>query len=544
MLRIRNYFIAFAVVFAISSAYALIGAQDAKAQEGVAMSDLIKRIEALESKGGGGNVTSKIRGIKIGLNLRHRYENRTNDFADNGGTTTRGADGRVTLSDLAGRAHQTRKAAFDFTLQRVKLSFDMDVNKNVMARVVFQDVRTFGEEGGNAGTTGNLQRTDIQEGYVQLRNLGDITPLLSNVQLRIGRWQQGYGNHRLIGTLGWANQSRSYDGAKIMYNNNKNFWVDVFAWQVSENTTGGVDGGGVLNGTPDPARLDTVMYGLYSQYKFGGFLKGNLIEPYVIIRAQSTDEDRSTTPNVTQTPEKEQRYTLGFRAAGKNIAGLGGFDYTIEPVWQLGKAEVLGQLATGDNSPTGTGSRNRTQNISAFALHAEAGYTFKNIPWTPRIGYAYSFASGDDEFNVGGLKTFDQLSPTQHAHNGYIDAVGWQNIRNHQIHINLKPTKKLVLDAKIYFFELDEEADNWYSVGGGTVRRGADVFVDPKTGVTRSVDDELGQEIDITLKYKMFKNFGIVAGYSHFWAGDFIEDTGAGVDSGVDWFYLQTTVKF
>ena len=49
MMKIRNYFIAFAVVFAISSAYALIGVQDAKAQS--TMGDLIKRIEALESKG-------------------------------------------------------------------------------------------------------------------------------------------------------------------------------------------------------------------------------------------------------------------------------------------------------------------------------------------------------------------------------------------------------------------------------------------------------------------------------------------------------------
>ena len=58
------------------------------------------------------------------------------------------------------------------------------------------------------------------------------------------------------------------------------------------------------------------------------------------------------------------------------------------------------------------------------------------------------------------------------------------------------------------------------------------------------MDDELGQEIDVTLKYKMFENFGVVAGYSHFFSGDFIEDTGAGNDRGVDWFYLQTTVKF
>jgi hypothetical protein len=54
-----------------------------------------------------------------------------------------------------------------------------------------------------------------------------------------------------------------------------------------------------------------------------------------------------------------------------------------------------------------------------------------------------------------------------------------------------------------------------------------------------------GGEPDMTAKYKLFKNFGVVAGYSHFWAGDWLDDTSNGGDqTGVDWFYLQSTVKF
>ena len=532
MIKFRNYFIIFASVFAITAACAM---QDVKAQD--SMSDLIKRIEALESKpAAGGNVTAgKIRGLKIGLNLRHRYELRANDFIVGGtiGAKVINADGSTTLTP-GSTAHANRKPTLDFTLQRMRLSFDMDVNKNVMARVMFQDSRTFGE----AGITSNLQRTDVQEGYVQLRNLGDINPLLSNVQLRIGRWQQGYGNHRVIGTLGWANQSRSYDGAKLMYKKG-NFNVDVFAWQISENVTGGVDGGGVLGGAPDPSAKDTVLYGFYSQYKFGGALKGNVIEPYLVVKAESSDED--ITPG-TQSPEKETRYTWGLRAAGKNIAGLGGFDYTVEPNWQTGRADYV-EETTNTSYP----GWNTNHDINAFAIHAEAGYTFKNIPWTPRIGYAYSFASGDENYDKGTQETYKQVSPTQHAHNGYMDITSWQNIKDHQIHLNLKPTKKLVVDVKAHFFELDEEADNWWHVGGTSINAaGADNFDDISTAgsATSSVDDELGQEIDITLKYKMFQNFGVVAGYSHFWAGDFIEDVTAGQDRGVDWFYLQTTVKF
>ena len=526
MIKFRNYFIIFASVFAITAACAM---QDVKAQD--SMSDLIKRIEALESRpAAGGNVTAgKIRGLKIGLNLRHRLEMRSQAFnSATGGTYTQGPDGTRTLTGV--RAHQTRKPTQDFTLQRMRLSFDMDINKNVMARVMFQDVRTFGDQ----GITGNGERTDVQEGYVQLRNLGDINSLLSNVQLRIGRWQQGYGNHRVIGTLGWANQGRSYDGAKIMYKKG-NFNVDVFAWQIAENTTGGVSGS---DSTFNQATgLDTVLYGFYAQYKFGGFLKGNVIEPYLVAKAESTDEDVTS---VVQTPESETRYTWGFRAAGKNIAALedtflSNLDYTIEPNYQSGSSRY---------TPARMSTRTNTkESIDAWAIHAEAGYTFKSLPWTPRIGYAYSFASGDETFDEGSQKTYKQVSPTQHAHNGYMDIIGWQNMQDHQIHLNVKPTKKLVIDVKAHFISLDKEADNWYSVGGGVNRAGADRFVD-NTGANNDVDNDLGQEIDVTLKYKMFENFGVVAGYSHFFADDFIEDTGGGVDRGVDWFYLQTTVKF
>ena len=90
---------------------------------------------------------------------------------------------------------------------------------------------------------------------------------------------------------------------------------------------------------------------------------------------------------------------------------------------------------------TPQGNRSETRNISAWALYAGAGYTFKNMPWTPRIGYAYVFASGDDNPVTGDTTTFDHLYPTGHAQLGYMDQAGWQNIIDHQIHFNVKPTK-------------------------------------------------------------------------------------------------------
>ncbi|KKK59410.1 hypothetical protein LCGC14_3034670, partial [marine sediment metagenome] len=73
---------------------------------------------------------------------------------------------------------------------------------------------------------------------------------------------------------------------------------------------------------------------------------------------------------------------------------------------------------------------------------------------------------------------------------------------------------------------------------GNTARKN-----NPATGLPIT-DDEYGQELDLVFKYKLFKNFGVVGGYSHYFVGDWIEDFRGGDDAGADWIWLQTTLKF
>ena len=519
MTRIRNYFIVFASVFAISSACALVGVQDVKAQEGPALSGLIKRIEALEARpGGGGNVVApKIRGLKLGFEIRHRFELRD----DNNGRQS--------------------SATSDFTLQRTRIYLDADVNKNVRGFVKLQDVRTFGAE---QSTVGNLARVDLLEGFVELRNLGDFSSLLKNVGVKVGRWQQWYGKNRWFGHLNWANQSRSYDGFKVRYDNKKNVWVDLWAYQISEDQTGGVSGegsgsipapgagiaGGITVGgavvpglgtTPTNADRDELFWGIYSGIKL---VDGITVEPYLAIRNRSRDANGDRSGDTTPIAG-EQRYHFGGRLVGKNIPWLPGVDFTFEQAWQRGRIE-------------GTGYRSAS--IDAYGGAYDLGYTFKNVPWTPRIGYSYVFASGDDDSTDGDSETFSHLYPTGHATLGYIDFHSWQNIRDHQIHLTMKPTKKLLLKADFHMFSAADRLDDWYTVGGGGRGMG---------GI--SMDDDYGDEIDLTVKYKLLKNFGVVAGYSRYFTDDFVEDaanggagTGIDNDSDADWFYLMTTMKF
>ena len=532
MMKIRNYFIVFASVFAISSMCALVGARDVKAQESESMSSLIKRIEALEASPRNGNVVApKIRGLKLGFEIRHRFEFRDDNNGNENSLTS------------------------DFTLQRARIYLDADVNKNVRGYIKLQDVRTWGAE---HSTVGNLSRVDLLEGFVELKNLGEYSSLLKNVEARVGRWQQWYGKNRWFGHLNWANQSRSYDGLRLRYDNKKNVWVDLWAYQINEDQTGGASGDntfgstatgvnttvnttnngnldlipffttsgtGTGTGTGQTAgnrrQQDELFWGMYAGVKL---VDGITVEPYIAIRQRSRDADASRGSDFPM--PGEQRYHMGGRLVGKNIPWLPGVDFTFEQAFQRGRVEATNY---------------RSNSIDAYGGAYDLGYTFKNMPWTPRVGYSYVFASGDDDLTDGDSETFSHLYPTGHATMGYIDFHAWQNIRDHQVHLTLKPSKKLLLKADYHMFSAADRLDAWYTVGGAA--RGGSM------GGAFTTDDDYGDELDLTIKYKLLENFGVVAGYSHYFVDDFVEDyanRGGGTDndSDADWFYIQTTMKF
>ncbi len=543
MVKKRSLSIALASIVAVTSMCLLMGMRDVKAQS---YDDLLNRIEALESRSVGNVTAPKIRGLKIGFEIRHRFE-----MQHQFGLTAAGNAG-------AGGAAHTNSARLDYTedfvLQRTRIYLDADINKNVRGYVKLQDVRTWGieESAAGNGTVGNLSRVDLLEGYAELRNLGDLSPILSNIELRVGRWQWFYGNHRLIGTLNWANESRSYDGARIRYDNKKNAWVDVFASFIDEFDTGsdaasgevgrtaGAGFGAVMPavGSATPAGVttaalngrgnqDEVLWGFYSHFKV---TDGIAVEPYMINRFRS--RDKGAPFEGAAAIAGEERFTLGARIAGKKIPSLPGVDFTFEQAWQFGDTKPIMGVNAG-----------RHTDIDAFAGAWGVGYTFSNVAWSPRIGYQFAFASGDDNPGDNDNETFDHLYPTGHARMGYMDFHSWQNIQARKIEFSAKPSKKLLLKADFWFFEADEEKDAWYGVVGGVGPTSPGRAFNTVTGLPIT-DDEYGQELDIVVKYKLFKNFGVVAGYSHYFVDDYIEEIRGGDDSGADWIWLQTTMKF
>ena len=80
---------------------------------------------------------------------------------------------------------------------------------------------------------------------------------------------------------------------------------------------------------------------------------------------------------------------------------------TNEPTSWDWEFEGVGQI--GDRGPL---------DHASFAIHGEAGYTFADTMWTPRVALGYDFSPGDDDPTDGDNETFDNLFPTNHIHYG------------------------------------------------------------------------------------------------------------------------------
>jgi len=161
----------------------------------------------------------------------------------------------------------------------------------------------------------------------------------------------------------------------------------------------------------------------------------------------------------------------------------------------------------------------------------ELGYTFTDVPWAPRLGMEYHHGSGDDNTSDGQVGNFDNLFPTNHLHYGYIDFASLRNLDHLEANLTVKPAKPLTLVAKHHWFFRDTNKSAWFNAGQGVIRA---------AGVSAS--ETLGQETDLLVKWQVSQHVDTLMGYSHFHAGAFVRDTGAGDDA--NFFYWQTTVKF
>ena len=99
----------------------------------------------------------------------------------------------------------------------------------------------------------------------------------------------------------------------------------------------------------------------------------------------------------------------------------------------------------------------------------------------------------------------------------------------------ITPLKNLTLELSFYSYWLADTNDAWYRSNGLTPVR-------PLNAAARATDSHAGSEIDLVATWNVNKHLQFQGGYGHFFAGQYLRDTGAADDANL--VYLQAKVTF
>ncbi len=361
-----------------------------------------------------------------------------------------------------------------------------DLKYRDLFRVFVQGIAAFDENRDLAPRGIDENRWDLHQAFFDVRILGDELPLT----LRVGRQELQYGAQRYVSPLDWANVRRRFDAVKLFAKGDS--W-DVDLW-FSKPVV-------VKRNQFDRFNEDVDFYGAYATYK--GIDRHGLDMYFFAI------QDRGNSVNPNGRAGDRNIYTLGSRFWGKTAD----FDY---------EAELAGQWGhwAGDT-------------VQAWSWTVDGGYTLSDLECKPRFGVGFDWASGDDNPRDSSVGTFDQLFPFSHYYLGALDLVARQNIM--ALNLNLSAwavPKKVKTKITYYAFWLNEDKDALYNAPGAAVRRDG----------TGKSGKEIGQELDLTVAWKLDAHASVLFGYSHFWDSNFIQSTGPSENA--DLFYVQYGFKF
>jgi hypothetical protein len=326
---------------------------------------------------------------------------------------------------------------------------------------------------------------DLRQAYIQIGT--------KDFNLTIGRQLLSFGDERLVGGFDWNNIGRTFDAVKLHYGTGS--WsLDAFVSSVVVPDKDDFNFSDLLDGN-DTGR-DQIFSGLYFSTNAIPVQVTDLYGFHLHESHATGDSDFAT---------------LGVRVKA-DPSKLGGLDYESEMAFQFG--EVKGR------------------DLTAFAGHWGIGYVWLQSAWKPRLFAEYNYATGDSDPADGDVGTFQNLFPTNHKFYGYMDVFSWQNLHHPAVSFSVTPSKTVKLQLDYHGFWIADTSDSWYRANGVTAVRPA------KAGA----DSFAGTELDFTVTWKAAKQLSFLAGYSHFFAGDYLKATGASDDA--DFAYVQMTIDF
>jgi len=388
---------------------------------------------------------------------------------------------------------------------------------------------SFGDDRATATAAGrNLAEDDgpfqLQMAYLLLGNLKKF-PLT----LKVGRQELTYGEGRLLGNAFWLNIPHTFDAVKVRYQDSF-FGVDLFAARLDY----------VEEDHFERGNNNDTLTGAY--FDFPGVAPQNVTELYALARNVSRDiiySDWSLVPAPFRFTAPQDLYTLGYRTKTKPGA-LGPWDYGIELMYQLGDRTAVFPATT---VATAKVAPRLDQHAWAFVL--QGGYTWTDVPFTPRAALIISAASGDKSPSDGDSETFQNLLPSNHGLYGAMDLSSLQNIEDYRLSLSAKPSPSTSLTLDLHQQYLENTHDFWYNVAGVPRNTpGATPGSGKGFGINPTYSADLGQEADLVGGWTPVKGLLFELGIGHFFRGEYVKESFRVVGShDANYAYAQATIN-
>jgi hypothetical protein len=456
--------------------------------------------------------------------VRTRWE--VNEHGNNGGNG-------------AGSVNAFSNDGDDFIFTSARLAATANINETTGAFIQLQSNRTWGQvAGGTAVNAGNNNASNagsgnasgqvndqdasvgVHQAYFTLKNF-----LGAPFDAKIGRQEILLDGWRLFGNTIWTAGMQTHDAMSFSHKHDN---VSLFLAYISavENDR--------ISDPNDSTDRESYLAHLNLKGVLGGQFSGYL------------NWDSNSSAAAGQTRDNDL-WTIGGRQAGK----MAGLDYRGEYYYQFGSANGQLDAASVDNADR-----------SAYMFGVRVGKKFNNVSFKPGVTVWYDNLSGtsdsDQRAGNSSWNSFNTLWDTGHKFYGLQDLflgvggggnTGTQGLglQDLALKTKLNPMPGWTLKVDYHWFWTAE------SVAANTVTRG---FVSNDTNRGgNGLNNDIGNEIDITAVTKMNANTKVMIGWSHFDAtrsffalkngGTGTQSSGrfAGSDD-ADWAYVQFDVKF
>lgn len=378
--------------------------------------------------------------------------------------------------------------------QRTRLNFDYTQNQ-LKFRVTLQDVRTWGNQ---SQLVGNEDfGISVHEAW------GEASSKNKAHKLKFGRQELVYDDHRILGSVGWAQQARSHDAILYKYSKNKLQFHGGLAYNQMRSSS------------------NSTSYLLPKSYKSMQYIWANYAvkpELKISVLAMSVGQQVNNTNLLGELLDYHDNYTLtsGTRVTyNKNKLGVDFSGY-----YQLGST-----------------AQNVARSVSAYNLNLAVSYKVTD-KFKTTLGYA--MLSGNDETDTsasykGTEHSFNPYFGTNHKFNGFMD---YFYVGNHVGSVGLNDI----------FLKVDYKHEKFSAGITGHAFLANTSIKDQKefasSGNIKAMNSYLGTEIDVYGAFKIIPSVTCKVGYSQMFGTTSMEVVrGGNMNAVSNWGYVMLIMK-